>query len=308
MQLANRIIEDASTFRAYMTSASAISADFRSAEQVAEGVRTGTSFEQNQLQQGAIAYVAIIALQEPNFVKTMREYAVEGEQRDAIVRQMLEDPAYAATFPNADKAAGLAIAALDAVGAKVLVAGKQVKQAAYDVQRQPWSKNTVANAEGRLTQTKTRSGQRLLAAVGDVEVLRKASLEGAAMSLSGAPVSPPYTAIVMKGLAIAALAAMGEAGDDKLERLAPLLADEVSAYCLNMSKLNLYQCLAVSKPQYEDIFCLGQHSMIDIGACVVKAAGSPNPAYIEPPPLIPEPKPVKPPPKKTAAAKTPVKK
>ena len=60
-----------------------------------------------------------------------------------------------------------------------------------------------------------------------------------------------------------------------------------------MSKLNLYQCLAVSKPQYEDIFCLGQHSMIDIGNCVVKAAGSPTPAYIEPPPLIPEIKPVK---------------
>ena len=79
---------------------------------------------------------------------------------------------------------------------------------------------------------------------------------------------------VVKGLAVAALAAMGEAGDDKLGLLAPLLTDEIASYCLNMSKLNLYQCLAVSKPQYEDIFCLGQHSMIDIGNCVVKAAGS----------------------------------
>ena len=293
MQLANKIIEDASTFRAYLTATSAISPDFKSAEQVAEGVRTATAFEQNQLQQGAIAYVAVIALQEPNFVKTMREYAVDPEQRDAVVRQMLADPSYAATFPNADKAAGLAVAALDGMGAKVLVTGKQVKQAAYDVQHQAWSKTTVANAEGRLTEAKTRSGQRRLAALTDVEVLRKASLEGAAMSLAGQPVSPPYTGTVVKGLAVAALAAMGEAGDDKLGLIAPLLTDEISSYCLNMSKLNLYQCLAVSKPQYEDIFCLGQHSMIDIGNCVVKAAGSPTPAYVEPPPLIPEIKPVK---------------
>jgi hypothetical protein len=30
--------------------------------------------------------------------------------------------------------------------------------------------------------------------------------------------------------------------------------------------------------------------MIDIGQCVIKAAGSPSPAYVEPPPIIPEPK------------------
>ena len=32
-----------------------------------------------------------------------------------------------------------------------------------------------------------------------------------------------------------------------------------------MSKLNLYQCLAVAKPHYEDVFCLGQHVLIDTG-------------------------------------------
>ena len=43
--------------------------------------------------------------------------------------------------------------------------------------------------------------------------------------------------------------------------------------------LNLYQCLAVSKPHYEDIFCLGQHVMLDTGQCVMIAAGAPPPAY-----------------------------
>lgn len=52
-----------------------------------------------------------------------------------------------------------------------------------------------------------------------------------------------------------------------------------------MAKLNLYQCLAVSKPHYEDIFCLGQHILIDTGACVIKAAGATVPP--EPPRVLP---------------------
>jgi hypothetical protein len=265
-------------------------------------VRTASAFEQNQLQQGAVAFAAVMALQDPTFVNTMREYAADPEQRAQITRQILSNPSYAATFTGADKAAGLAVAALDGLGAKVFVAGKQVKQAAYDVQHQAWSKTNVANPEGRLTDAKARSGQRILASLTDIEDIRKASLQGAAMSVAGQPVAPPYTQTVVRGLAIAALAAMGEAGDDHLDRIMPLLADESSGYCLNMSKLNLYQCLAVSKPQYEDIFCLGQHSMMDIGQCVIKAAGSPAPSYVEPPPVIPEPKIAK------ASAKAPVKK
>lgn len=287
MALATRVIEDASAFRAYMSATAAISPDFRSADQVAQGVRTASAFEQNQLQQGAIAFVAVTALQEPSFVAAVREFAADPDQRQAIVRTLMSDPSYAASFPNADKAAGLAISALDGMGARVLSAGKAVKQAAYDVQRQPWSKAYVKNPEGRLNDTKVRSSQRILASLTDIEEMRKASLEGAAMSLAGAPVAPPYTPVVARGMAIAVLAALGEAGDDRMSMVLPLLQDESSAYCLNMSKLNLYQCLAVSKPHYEDIFCLGQHSMIDIGQCVSKAAGAPAQVFLTPAPATP---------------------
>jgi hypothetical protein len=42
----------------------------------------------------------------------------------------------------------------------------------------------------------------------------------------------------------------------------------------------LYQCLAAAKPHYEDVFCLGQHVLIDTGQCTLKSAGAPMP--IEP--------------------------
>ena len=44
-----------------------------------------------------------------------------------------------------------------------------------------------------------------------------------------------------------------------------------------MSKLNLYQCLAVAKPHYEDVFCLGQHVLEDTGHCLMKGAGVAEP-------------------------------
>jgi len=301
--LASSIIDDASTFRTYMTLSSGISADFKDPDQVASALKTSVAFEQTQFQQGAVALAAVIALQEPNFVASVRQFAVDKDQRESLVRQILERPEYAATFPNADKAAGLAIAALDGMGAKVWVNGRAVKQSAYDVQKFAWSKQNVTNPTARLEAARSLSGARLLANGADVEELKKAALGGAAMSIAGEPVGPPYKPVIIRGIAIAALAALGEAGDEHYERTKALLVEEESAYCLNMSKLMVYQCLAVAKPHYEDIFCLGQHSMIDVGQCVVKAAASPTPAFVEPPPP-PRPAPAPKAKAKAAATKT----
>jgi hypothetical protein len=72
------------------------------------------------------------------------------------------------------------------------------------------------------------------------------------------------------------------------------MAEPASAMCLNMAKLNLYQCLAVAKPHYEDVFCLGQHILIDTGMCVIKASGAAMPYEPPPPPkpVVPVKKPV----------------
>ncbi|MGH7021951.1 MAG: hypothetical protein ACREEB_00005, partial [Caulobacteraceae bacterium] len=96
--------------------------------------------------------------------------------------------------------------------------------------------------------------------------------------------------LVAEALQLAAIAALGEANDGDYDRLAALAGDQYGAdTCLHDAKLNLYQCLAVAKPNYEDIYCMGQHGMSDTGACLAKAAGLELPP--EPPP--PPPPPVK---------------
>jgi hypothetical protein len=146
------------------------------------------------------------------------------------------------------------------------------------VQHSSWSKGEVAGRDARLLLAKQLSATPRLAEVNETTRLQLASVGAGPLGLTaGAPGGPPYTPLVVRSLAVAALAALGYADDASLAQVMPILADPGSATCLNMSKLNLYQCLAVAKPYYEDVFCLGVHVIEDTGACLMKGAGLPVP-------------------------------
>jgi hypothetical protein len=290
--LATGVIELASAYRAAMTSGASITPSFSDGPSVSRAVRLGASYEQIQLQQGATAFAVIAALQEPNFVQSVRVYVNDKTQRELLVKRLIDDPNQVLSFDNVDKAAGLAISALDQMGAKMTIAGRGVRQSAYDVQKSAWSKANVPDAIQQLSDAKDLSTKRLAPSSDDVVALRKATAGEAAISVAGEPTPGPYTPLITRALALAAIAALGEAGDDKFDKVVlPLLTEDSSAYCLTMAKLHYYECLSVSRPYYEDVFCVGQHAMVDTGMCVIKAAGSPHPAFVEPPPPPkPEPK------------------
>jgi len=68
--------------------------------------------------------------------------------------------------------------------------------------------------------------------------------------------------VAVRGLALAALAVVGRAGEDSADSLEPLLADGAGFSCLHMAKLNLFQCMAVAAA-VRNLFCAGQHAIID---------------------------------------------
>ena len=74
--------------------------------------------------------------------------------------------------------------------------------------------------------------------------------------------------------ALAALAILDGAGGGEDGRLTPVISETISADCLRLAKLNLFQCLSVAGPEYEDVYCLGQHAVLDTGQCVAGAAGA----------------------------------
>jgi hypothetical protein len=281
VNLSPRVIEQASAYRAYVDHAVAISPGFTDADDVAQSLKTGEAYEPQQLLRGAIAYGAVAALQDPAFVAGVRKYAADPDQRRTVAYEIMKDPAYAVGFAGSAGAAGLVIAALGGDGQKLVNVGRSVKQAAYDVQHQAWSKGEVPGRDGRLALAKTLSSTPGLGEVNTTARLQMAVTGGSPMGLSGQTPAPPYTPVVIHSLAVAALAALGYADDASLAQVMPILAEPASATCLNMSKLNLYQCLAVAKPHYEDVFCLGQHVLLDTGHCLMAGAGVEDPVEIQ---------------------------
>jgi hypothetical protein len=273
ISLSSKLIDQASAYRAYVGRASTISPAFANGQQVSDAVRVGAAYQPDQLLRGAIAYGAVAALQDPAFVAGVRAYVGDATQRQTIAYQIMRDPTYAVGISGSASAAGLVIAALGDNGRKVLDQGRQIKQAAYDIQHSAWSKGEVAGRDARLLQAKQLSTTPGLGEVDDAVRLQQASVGAQPLGLTGAAVPPPYSPLVVRSLAIAALAALGYADDAHLDHAEPLMTDPASTTCLNMSKLNLYQCLAVAKPYYEDVFCLGQHVLEDTGACLMKGAG-----------------------------------
>ena len=281
VSLSPRVVEQAAAYRAYVARASTISPNFSGGEDVAQSLKTAESYEPGQLLRGATAYGAVVALQDPAFVAGVRKFVGDPDQRRTVAYEIMKDPAYVVGFEGSASAAGLVINALGGDARKLLDTGRSVKQAAYDVQHQPWSKIEVAGREGRLALAKQLSATSSPGEVAETARLQLAVTGGAQMGFSAESASPPYTPLVIHSLAVAALAALGYADDASLAQVMPILAETNSASCLNMSKLNLYQCLAVSKPHYEDVFCLGQHILMDTGHCLMKGVGVTDPTDVK---------------------------
>lgn len=282
----DRMIRDAAAYDSYMRHAVGISPAFTDAASVTQALDIARAYAPKSLLRGAVAYGAIAALQDQTFVGALRDAGNTPEHRAEMVNYILANPAYVSVFKDSDVAAGLAREAFGPTALRLHATGKAVRQAAYDIQRQGWSKLPVNDLGGRLAAAEA-------AANGDMEsdpdavAQARQSVSGAApLPVTAAPLAPPYTPLVAHALQLAAIAALGEATDASMDRLAVLTTDDDAAACLGAAKRNFHQCLAVAKPNYEDMFCMGQHALIDTGACMAEAAGVALPPEPPPPPPV----------------------
>ncbi|MDC7683833.1 hypothetical protein PQU92_11130 [Asticcacaulis sp. BYS171W] len=316
VSLAPGISDAASIYVAYIDSARKMGTDFADGAMVQTKLQQGASYEPKQLGRGAIAYAAIVAMQEPAFRSQLRGYAADETARRDLVNKILANPAYAATIPGANIAARRVILALSSDGEMLYARGSAVKQNAYTIQKQAWSKGVVTDPAARLTATKmssttTRgvvsdeSSRLLVAALTGEGLITKASTggatgetaigvnvvpssdassaqgasSGAGLTLDEKAIMPanfdretlfnqPYTPGVNRALAIAAISILGEGTGANEEAVTAMLNDGASPRCLGESKLMLNQCLAASRFHFDDVFCIGQHILMDTGNCI----------------------------------------
>lgn len=268
------VAEAASVYVAFTRDVATMRGGFDNPESIQAAIRRGTAYDPAQLSRGLVAYASIVALQSPEFVAGIRQYATDRATREQLAANIAADPRWASHLPGADAGAGLIMAALRTDIDALSQAANSIENDAYAIQadgRRSWAVAQVADREARLANAKARSMEAMLPSGPDAARLLSAAHSGSGLGLSSdRRREPPYPPVVERALAIAALAALGEAGDPA--RTDPLQNDTVSQTCLAESKLNLFQCLAASRPSYEDVFCLGRHIVRDIATCTRGAA------------------------------------
>lgn len=280
------VAQAASIYVAFMRDVGTIKAGFEDAESIQAAIRKGASYEPAQLSRGMIAYGSILALQSPEFVQGVRTYAVDPTIRQEMVARIIADPATAATLPGADAAAGLIIEAIGRDSAAMLAIADAVEEDAYAIQarsdpRRRWAVVNIADRDSRLQNAKALSAVQMLPSAEESARLFAAANSGSGLEVTPARAGPPYTPAVVRSLALAALAALGAGGEEARANTEALTVEQNSEFCLNMSKLMLFQCLAASRPSYEDIFCVGRHVARDLATCTaqnIKPAPLPAPA------------------------------
>jgi hypothetical protein len=266
--LGHRVTDAASAYESYVRRASGIDARFEDGVAVQKALQAGAAYHPGQLQEGVVAYAALLALREQSFVDGVR--ASDPALADRLARQ----PELVMTIPGADVAAAGVAGVLRAQGQALIAAGRSISQAAYDVQAESWSKSAAPGGLRKLVEAK--------ASAATVREADPSSEKQLLQSLVNTPAAPDEartsTPEVVRGLALAALAVLGRTGDKEEAAFQALLQDGVSADCLKMAKLNLNQCLAVAGPEYEDVYCLGRHAVSDTGQCLAAAADAAAPS------------------------------
>ena len=272
-----RVTDAASAYESYVRRVTAIDPAFSGAAAVQHAVKASAAYHAGQLREGMIAYAALIALRNPDFVDGVRAI-----QNPNFADDLAVHPEAVMQVRGAGSAAADAAGVLQAQGAAMMAEGKAITRAAYDIQAQAWSKSPVADPQAVLAGAKESSGELRAATTPSKEKLL-ASLVG---TPQGAPAGAAPAPDVVRGVALAAMAILGRTGDGADARYEALLRDASSEDCLKMAKLNLAQCLAVAGAIDVLIVRAGRHAVADTGKCIADASAGGGPADAAPAPRL----------------------
>jgi hypothetical protein len=275
ISLNSNVIQEAAVYLAFTRDMATLRGGFSDSGSIQNAVRRGAGYDARQVSRGLVAYAAVLALQSPEFVAGVRSNARDRASRNALVDRIVGNPASASRLPGADAAAGLIIATLEAEIRELRNAADSVENDAYAIQadgRRDWARVAVPDRESRLNAVRDLS-RPSFAPAAEAARLSAAALSGSGLGVTADRLrAPPYPQSVENALALAALALLDGAGENARANTDALMYDRASLDCFESSKLNLFQCLAASRPSYEDMFCLGRHVVRDLGQCARGAA------------------------------------
>lgn len=257
----------------------------------------------DELTRGWIAYGAQTAAQSPAFVQGVRDAAAY-YGRDAVIWAVSVDPSYARGLRGGQEATRMLLESAQADSQRIISVADRYQELAYSIQRQRWA-NAVAPAQNARVQRIRSLGRegapadavpsavapRLTVAALSVQPASDPTAYGGrrfwdavrggdqVVEVSSTPASATRAnhtraEALDRMAAVAALQAL-DAVDANQSAVSRLIADPRSRDCIEMAQLQLYQCMSAARFRYENAFCLGQHGLRDIGACI-GAVGQPD--------------------------------
>ena len=241
----------------------------------------------DRLVDAQIAYAALVAAQNPEFVDAVRAVA-DYYGADVARAALTHDPLYVTGFMGADRAQASVVGALEEDAQSVRTVGERYRQEAYALQSETWAARRASDRQDRLTALETASDRldvqfRLAPDAEAIETgvapvrLGAASALGRAAPPPGAPALPglsvtvgeqqlePDERRVGRMLAVAALQSIEDGDMTALDRM---LDDPSVERCINWARLTMAQCVAAGHFKYEDSFCIAEHALMDVADCL----------------------------------------
>ncbi len=241
-------------------------------------------YDGDRLVDAQIAYAALVAAQNPEFIDAVRavaDYYGNGVAEAAL----MDDPVYVTGFMGADIAQEQVYGAINEDVASIRTVGDRYRQAAYELQNETWAGRRARDRETRLQALETAADRlevdfRLSEPAQGAQTnppLGSASSMFAERAPAGVPVLPdlqvnvgeqqlqPDERRIGQMLAVAALQSI-ESGD--MTALDRMLGDPAVERCITWARLTMAQCIAAGHFKYEDSFCIAEHALNDVADCL----------------------------------------
>ena len=244
-------------------------------------------YDGDRLVDAQIAYAALVAAQNPEFVDAVRAVA-DYYGADVARAALAEDPLYVSGFMGADRAQASVVGALETDAQSVRNVGERYREEAYELQNETWAARRALDREDRLEALENPPERpdvqvRLAPQADTVDPgaaparLGPASALGDDAAQAGAPALPdlsvtvgeqqlePDERRVSRMLAVAALQSIEDGDMSAMDRM---LDDPSVERCINWARLSMAQCVAAGHFKYEDSFCIAEHALMDVADCL----------------------------------------
>jgi len=252
----------------------------------------------DSLTRGWMSYNALIAAQSPEFADKVRE--ARAYFGDETFYNYLKSPNWVRGFDGSDKAMSRALAAIRADTRRIRGAGDIVAERAYSLQGSSWAKKKVSSKmeavqelrSGILTgrtidgtmlaalsapELDVTLGQLTEGSLWDGVTRQSTRLSAPSLGLSAIPLRRPNfreDPLADSVLTLAAYRITGATDASRASDLSFAMTEQRQGLkdCIEGTQLRLQMCVETNHFIYERPYCIGEHALREVGACMGELA------------------------------------